>query len=118
VATLLIDGTCGFCRRSADWLLAWGCQVEVTPWQRYPLETIPLAPARADEVVHLVDESALWVGHEAIGEALTRSTRSVVRAVGRVVRAPALDWFWSRAYALVAANRHRLPGGTASCRLD
>jgi predicted DCC family thiol-disulfide oxidoreductase YuxK len=117
-ATLLIDGDCGFCRRSAGWLIAWRCQVDVVAWQRYPLDTIPLSSDEADRMVHLVDGAQLWAGHHAIAECLQRSASSPVRTIGRVIGAPALRWWWSRAYRAVAATRHRLPGGTPTCRLE
>lgn len=56
-------------------------------------------------------------GHLAIGAAL-RAVGGPWGLVGRAILTPPLRWLGGPVYRLVANNRHRLPGGTASCRID
>jgi predicted DCC family thiol-disulfide oxidoreductase YuxK len=114
-ATLLYDADCGFCTRSARWVVPLGCDVRLEPLQSFDLASVGLSMAAALERVHLVDGARLWAGHEAVGHALLLSRRGVVRALGRAVLLPPLRPLMARIYAAVAAHRHRLPGGTAAC---
>lgn len=113
----MFDGDCGFCTRSAEWAVRWGCGVDVAPWQRFDLASVGLTPERAAAKVQLVDGDRTWAGHEAVGHTLTGSDHGVVRLVGRFVLLPVLAPLASRAYDWVAAHRHRLPGGTPACAL-
>ncbi len=55
-------------------------------------------------------------GHEAIAATLGAGG-PLWRALGRLLVAPGVSPLAARAYALLAANRYRLPGGTPACRL-
>jgi predicted DCC family thiol-disulfide oxidoreductase YuxK len=39
------------------------------------------------------------------------------RLVGRLIITPPVSWLAGPVYALIARNRHRLPGASDSCRL-
>ena len=118
--TLVYDGDCGFCTTSARWIeRRLPDAVEVVPWQF--LDDLPAAGlTRAD-----VTTAAWWIapdgtrlgGHLAIGAAL-RATGGMWSLAGSAILAPPLRWFGGPVYALVARYRHRLPGGTAACRID
>jgi len=43
--------------------------------------------------------------------------RGLWRVAGRLLSRPPVLWVARPAYAVVAANRHRLPGSTDACRL-
>ena len=115
---LVFDGDCGFCTRSARWIqrkLPDGVQVE--PWQALDLDGLGLT-------VDDVTGAAWWLsptqprparGHEAIGWALA-AAGGAWGTVGRlIVRRPGC-WLARPVYALVARNRHRMPGGTPACQ--
>jgi predicted DCC family thiol-disulfide oxidoreductase YuxK len=116
---LLYDADCGFCTVSAEWVLRLGCDVETIPWQTWqPLASYGITPEAAAEAIHMVDGDRVLVGHEAVAAALEHSGHVLVRIVGRVTDARLLRPLAKRAYALVAANRQRLPGGTAACAME
>lgn len=95
-----------------------GGDVEVVSLQRTDLAAAGVSEEAALERIHLVeDDRAPRTGADAILTALTRSGRAWARGLGRLGRVvpSALS---ERAYDLVAANRYRLPGGSASCRIE
>ena len=118
---LVFDGDCAFCttsagvitrrlRRSPD-------DYAVQPWQHLDLDALGLTPEECDEAVRWVGENGIRdAGHVAIARAL-RASRWWVRPVGVVLMAPGVNALAARAYRWVAANRHRLPGGTPACSL-
>jgi predicted DCC family thiol-disulfide oxidoreductase YuxK len=115
--TLVYDGDCGFCTRSARWARSLGCAVDIAPWQEFDLTAAGLTAEEADARVQLVLGTTSYSGHEAIGEALRTSRHWPVRALGRLVLVRALRPLASRTYNWVAAHRHRLPGGSPQCVL-
>jgi predicted DCC family thiol-disulfide oxidoreductase YuxK len=116
---LLYDADCAFCTRAAGWALRIGCEVETIPWQAWgPLASYGITPEAAAAQLHLVDGDRILVGHEAIAGALLRNRHAVVRTAGRITGARPLRPLAGRVYAVVAANRHRLPGGTPACTIN
>ncbi|MEP6816314.1 MAG: DCC1-like thiol-disulfide oxidoreductase family protein [Marmoricola sp.] len=113
---LLYDGDCGFCTRAAGWAQKIRCEVEAIPWQSWaPLASYGITPKAAAAELHLVDGGRILIGHEAIAGALLRSRYVAARLVGRVIGARVLRPLARRGYAVVAANRQSLPGGTPAC---
>ena len=115
---LVFDGDCGFCTRSARWIqrkLPDGVRVE--PGQALDLDELGLT-------VDDVTGAAWWLspdrprparGHEAIGRALA-AAGGAWGAVGRlIVRRPG-SWLARPVYAVIARNRHRMPGGIPACQ--
>lgn len=121
VPVLVYDGDCAFCstsarvistrlRRSPD-------DFAVEPWQRLDLDALGLTPAECDAAVRWVAADGIrYAGHVAIAHAL-RASRWWVRPAGVVLLAPGVTRVAARVYTWVAANRHRLPGGTPACSL-
>ena len=60
-------------------------------------------------------DGAVRSGHEAIA-AMLGSSGPISRLAGRFLLLPGISWIAAKVYALVAANRHRLPGGTPACK--
>ena len=115
---LVFDGDCGFCTRSARWIqrkLPDGVGVE--PWQALDLDELGLT-------VDDVTGAAWWLspgqprparGHEAIGRALV-AANGFWGAMGElIVRRPG-SWLARPVYAVIARNRHRMPGGAPACQ--
>ena len=116
---LLYDADCAFCTKAAGWALRIGCEVETIPWQSWaPLASYGITPRAAASEMHMVDGDRILIGHEAVAGALLRSRYAAVRLVGGVTHARVLRPVARRVYAAVAANRQRLPGGTAACTLE
>ena len=117
---LIFDGDCGFCTSSARWIAGQAPALDVVPYRSVPDDTLHgwgISRADAATAVCLVDErGTVHRGHRAIAEALRRGT-GPDRAAGRLLLLPPLSWLAAPAYALIARNRHRLPGGTPACKL-
>jgi predicted DCC family thiol-disulfide oxidoreductase YuxK len=114
-ATLLYDADCGFCTRTARWLEARAIGADVIPIGTAHLDLVDAR--RAEREVPFVDAAGrVSYGAAAIVAALRHCPPRFawVGAVcsPRLIR-PVLDAI----YAVVARNRHRLPGGTAMCSL-
>lgn len=116
---LIYDGDCAFCTRSAEWVEArLPLGYPVVAWQTLPsLEDVGLT--RDD-----VEGAAWWLdvtgtpqrGHRAIAFALL-AIGAWWALAGRLLLVPPISWLAAVVYALVARYRHRMPGGTAACRV-
>ncbi|MYI14475.1 MAG: DUF393 domain-containing protein [Acidimicrobiaceae bacterium] len=111
---LVYDGECGFCVRSARWIGArLPPDARVEPWQSLELEELALSRADVAAAVWWVDNrgprSRRSRGAEAIGRSLV-AVGGAWGVIGRLIVHPPLCWLARPVYALVAANRHRLPG--------
>ena len=113
---LVYDGDCGFCTRAAQRarrILPRDCAV--TPWQGTDLASIGVTPARAQREVLWVSRSGeVSGGAPAVAEVL-RTAGGLWVFLGLALRVPPLSWAAHGVYRVVAANRMRLPGGTAAC---
>lgn len=112
---LVYDGQCGFCVRSARWIEArLPADARVEPWQSLALEELGLSRSDVQAAVWWIDGSGRSAsrshGAEAIGRSLV-AAGGIWAAAGRLIIHPPLCWLARPIYALVAANRHRLPGG-------
>ncbi|MGJ6979187.1 thiol-disulfide oxidoreductase DCC family protein [Aestuariimicrobium soli] len=118
MSALLYDPDCGFCTRSARLLAKLGPRAEVRPLQLAGLDSGgPVDSARAScEVPFVRDDGTVVYGAAAIAAVLV-TCRQPWRLVGRVLGSRPGLWVARPVYALVATNRHRLPGGTAACDL-
>ncbi|MEA2716327.1 MAG: hypothetical protein QOI99_644, partial [Actinomycetota bacterium] len=116
---LVYDGDCAFCSRMVDIALRrMKVACRAVPWQQADLPALGLTEAQVTAKVWWVEPGgARWSGHEAVAAAL-RHGIPAVRPVGRLLAADPVAPVASAGYDLVARNRHRLPGGTAACRVD
>ena len=111
---LVYDGECGFCIRSARWIEArLPADARVEPWQSVDLQQLGLSRPDVEAAVWWIDDCGPGPrrsrGAEAIGRSLV-AAGGAWRLVGLLIVHPPLCWLARPAYALVAANRHRLPG--------
>ncbi|MBM3674360.1 MAG: DUF393 domain-containing protein [Actinobacteria bacterium] len=119
---LVYDGDCGFCTRSARWIShRWADPAAIVAWQELGadgLRELGLSEAQ-------VTDAAWWVGadghprrgHRAIAAAMAHAT-GWARIAGRLLAAPPLSWLGTVVYPLIARYRHRMPGGSPSCRVQ
>lgn len=116
MARLLYDADCGFCTRSAAWLRRRGLRARIEPLQQADLPALGVDAVRAKrEIPHVDDSGQVSYGAEAIGRAL-QTGGLAWRGAGWLLAHPPVLWLARPVYALVAANRHRLPGSTDVCR--
>jgi predicted DCC family thiol-disulfide oxidoreductase YuxK len=87
------------------------------PWQFAELDKLGITEAAAAAEVQYVDaRGTATAGAQAIASLLV-SVGGLLGLMGRVMRLPGIRALAAVVYKLVAANRHRLPGGTPACRL-
>jgi predicted DCC family thiol-disulfide oxidoreductase YuxK len=117
-AALVYDGDCAFCSRCATVarrLLPPG--VLVVAWQGYDLAAAGVTEQRAQhEALWIGPDGAVAGGAPAVARAL-RAAGGPWALAGAVLAVPPVSWLARGVYRSVAANRYRLPGGTAACRL-
>lgn len=111
---LVYDGECGFCVRSARWIEArLPVDARVEPWKALNLEELGLSQPDVQAAVWWIDGSGPATrrcrGAEAIGRSLV-AAGGIWGVAGRLIIHPPLCWLARPAYALIAANRHRLSG--------
>jgi predicted DCC family thiol-disulfide oxidoreductase YuxK len=116
---LIYDGDCAFCRRCVD----LGARVLPDPVRCEPYQLVDLGELGL--TLEQVTTALWWVaaghrarsGHRAVAALLRSQSPWWWRALGWVIDRPPISFLAAWVYAVVARNRHRLPGGTAQCRL-
>lgn len=116
--TLIYDADCGFCTRSAGWLSRGGRSFPIVAWQALPdLQTLALTVEDVTSAAYWQSTSgALWRGGDAIGMAL-RARSGLSSMAGRLILTRPVRPLVRVVYRRVAQNRHRMPGGSSSCRI-
>lgn len=110
---LVYDADCGFCTRSAQWL-----DEAPIAWHTLDLDAVHVTQGEADaNAGWLVDDRITLLGAPAIAAAL-RAKRGSARLLGLLLGVPGLRGLANLVYPRIAANRHRMPGGTAACRVE
>jgi len=109
---LVYDADCGFCTRSAQWL-----DDAPVPWHTLDLDALHVTQAEADANAGWLEDGRITrLGAEAITTAL-RAKPGSARVLGWALTVPGLRQLAAVVYPRIAANRHRMPGGTAACRI-
>jgi predicted DCC family thiol-disulfide oxidoreductase YuxK len=112
------DGDCAFCTRTARWVEARvDGRAGVQPWQALDLDALGLTERDVTEASCWVEDGRRDRGHRSIGRALL-AVGGAWGLVGRLILVPPLSWVAGPVYAVIARNRHRMPGGTDACRLE
>lgn len=110
---LVYDADCGFCTRSATWL-----DPDPVPWHTLDLAAVGVTREVADaNAGWLVEGRITALGADAIAAAL-RARGGIAGFMGWMITVPGLRGLARLVYPRIAAHRHRLPGGTAACRIE
>jgi predicted DCC family thiol-disulfide oxidoreductase YuxK len=114
---LLFDGDCAFCTTCAQLVeRRFRPDADVVAWQFADLADLGVTAEQATDAVQWVQaDGTVRSGHEAIA-AMLGNSGPAARLAGRFLLLPGVSWIAARVYALVASNRHRLPGGTPACK--
>lgn len=115
---LLFDGDCAFCTTCARLVeKRLRPDADVLAWQFADLAALGVTADQATDAVQWVAvDGTVSSGHEAIA-AMLGTCGTIFRLGGRFLLLPGISWTAARAYSLVAANRHRLPGSTPACKM-
>lgn len=114
---VLFDADCGFCQRCIPWIGRLGARVDVAALQTTDLGELGVPEARTtQEMPAILPDGEIRWGARAWAVILTSAPRPV-RWAGTVLDAPPVRPLAGAAYRWIAANRWRLPGGSAACRL-
>ena len=109
---IVYDADCGFCVRSAHWV-----DDHPVAWQTLDLATVGATQGQADRYVGWLDGGRIRaLGAPAIATAL-RARGGWTGPLGWLIERPGIRYVAAAAYRILAANRHRLPGGTQACRI-
>lgn len=114
----LYDRDCGFCQRvvgiARDRLRT---RTAFAAWQDVDLAALGLTPEQTDEQAWVVySDGRRLAGGDAVAGVLLAAGLPA-RILGRLMLLPGFRTLSRAAYRVVAANRYRLPGGTAACAL-
>src|SRR5664279_4977810 len=114
---LVFDGDCAFCARCVRLIDRLNPVADIVAWQAADLPRLGLTADQCMDAVQWVDDRGVRTGHAAVASILLCSGRPW-RSVGRTISAPGISVVARFVYRLVAANRHRLLGGTAACAVN
>ena len=114
---LIFDGDCAFCSSSARLLRKMTRnKILIEPYQKLDLESLGLSSELTSKAIYFVSGSKRFVAAAAIAQALIES-KTIWTLAGWLLNLPVVRNVARTIYYLVAANRHRLPGGTPECQL-
>jgi predicted DCC family thiol-disulfide oxidoreductase YuxK len=115
---LVFDGDCAFCTTCARFIERFvPTTAAVVPWQFADLAALGTTADRAQRELLWIHPSGTVDGGAAAVAALLVDAGGAWRLAGWLMRRPVLTRIADGMYRLVAANRHRLPGGTPACAL-
>ena len=115
---LIFDGDCGFCTTTANWIEKNSLvQIEIQPYQWAKLGDYGLTEKEAADKVQLVAGGKIFAGHHCMAKLLLIQPNALLKFLGAVMVMPGVDRISAKVYEWVAANRHKLPGGTPACKM-
>lgn len=115
---LIFDGDCGFCTSTANWIVKHSrISIAAVPYQWARLEEFGLTSQQASAEVQLVSDGSIFAGHYCMAKLLKLQPNLLVRLIGKLMTAPGINSISELVYKWIAANRHKLPGGTPACEM-
>lgn len=120
---LIYDGDCQFCQLSLEFGIR---NLRIFPqyvaFQRIDPSDFALTRQQVRSQIWLAgktpSKAAALGGHLAAGAILRLQPSRFLRFVGWLISTPPTSWVADLVYKLIAANRHRLPGGSRQCKLE
>ncbi|MFM7014135.1 MAG: thiol-disulfide oxidoreductase DCC family protein [Actinomycetota bacterium] len=114
---LIYDGDCQFCRLSLDFAIRKLKNMpEYVAFQRIDPKDYGLTTEQVSKAVWLVSaEHPPLAGHLAVAAMFLDQSNFGYKFLGLLMKYPPTSWVAGWVYGFVAANRHRMPGGTREC---
>lgn len=113
---LVFDGDCGFCTRSVRFAeRRIPVDAEIVPFQAADLEALGTTVEQTTREIVWVEVDGRTYGGAQAAAKLLIAAGGPWRPLGLLGRVPPFRWIAHALYRGIAANRYRLPGGTAAC---
>ena len=120
---LIYDGDCQFCQLSLDFGIK---NLRIFPqyvaFQKIDPQDFGLTASQVRSQIWLAQKSQANTlalgGHLAAGAILKLQPSRWLKVLGWLATTPPTSWVASLLYKVIAANRHRLPGGSRACKLE
>jgi predicted DCC family thiol-disulfide oxidoreductase YuxK len=120
---LIYDGDCQFCQLSLDFGVK---NLRIFPqyvaFQKIDPKDFGLTTQQVRSQIWLAQKSPAKIaplgGHLAAGAILKLQPSRWLRVIGWLASTPPTSWAANVLYKLIAANRHRLPGGSRACKIE
>lgn len=119
MSSVIYDGDCAFCSSAARFGKARiAPNLAFLAYQQTNLAEYGLTTTECEKSLQFVsDDNQIFNGAKAVAQILI-SAGFLYRILGRIMNLPLLNKLAQLIYVLVAKNRHRLPGGTPTCKID
>ena len=120
---LIYDGDCKFCQLSLEFgIKHLRAFPQYVAFQRIDPKDFGLTASQVRSQIWLAQKTTSTAevlgGHLAAGAILKLQPSRWLRALGWLASTPPTSWVASLLYKVIAANRHRLPGGSRACKLE
>jgi len=112
----IFDGDCAICSTSARFLRRiTKNRIPIEPYQRLDLAALGLSEELTSKAVYFLSGAKRYVAAPAMAEILIQS-KTIWALPGLIIKLPIVRNLANFVYYKIAANRHRLPGGTPECQ--
>jgi predicted DCC family thiol-disulfide oxidoreductase YuxK len=120
---LIYDGDCKFCQLSLEFgIKHLRAFPQYVAFQKIDPKDFGLTASQVRSQIWLAQKTPSTAevlgGHLAAGAILKLQPSLWLRALGWMASTPPTSWVADLLYRLIAANRHRLPGGSRECRIQ
>jgi predicted DCC family thiol-disulfide oxidoreductase YuxK len=113
---LIFDGDCAFCTTWVNRLREWLPDFpETSPYQWLDIDSYGLTQHDVEHYAWYVSPKRQFAGHLAFSAILRTQRGAGYRFLGHLLATFPFNIAASIGYSFIAANRHRLPGGTPAC---
>jgi predicted DCC family thiol-disulfide oxidoreductase YuxK len=120
---LIYDGDCKFCQLSLEFgIKHLRAFPQYVAFQKIEPKDFGLTASQVRSQIWLAQKTPSTAevlgGHLAAGAILKLQPALWLRALGWLASTPPTSWVADFLYKLIAANRHRLPGGSRECQIQ